>query len=225
LSVAELRSEGLLPEAICRYLAGLGRGTIEAERGWNIVELASDFNPTKYRSGEIVYSKSALLSENQKYLRSLSADSLLRKYISWSGVADSFGNLPPTRHALALSLAVETASNLLECSQGLKSIVDPPDPHSISKEDYAGGAMVLKLFIQALKGVEFTESNIQSALNSTGQELGVKGRNLYHPIRLALTGVQHGPKLAAIMLLLERQDCIGRLERFYEFILSGESAV
>jgi len=42
----------------------------------------------------------------------------------------------------------------------------------------------------------------------------IKGKALYMPIRLMLTGVMHGPDLALIMDVLGKDECLKRLERF-----------
>lgn len=40
------------------------------------------------------------------------------------------------------------------------------------------------------------------ALRRAGEEAGAKGRQLYHPIRLALTGSDSGPELVTLLTLL-----------------------
>jgi glutamyl-tRNA synthetase len=42
---------------------------------------------------------------------------------------------------------------------------------------------------------------------------GAKGRGLYHPLRLALTGEDQGPEMAAILPLLGRSRVLERLSR------------
>jgi glutamyl/glutaminyl-tRNA synthetase len=41
----------------------------------------------------------------------------------------------------------------------------------------------------------------------------VKGRELFQPLRAALTGRTHGPELPLVAELLGRERCVARLER------------
>jgi len=49
-------------------------------------------------------------------------------------------------------------------------------------------------------------------VKAAGQELNVKGRALYHPVRLALTGREDGPELVKIAPLLGREVVLKRLK-------------
>jgi glutamyl-tRNA synthetase len=42
-------------------------------------------------------------------------------------------------------------------------------------------------------------------------ETGAKGRGLFHPLRLALTGLEHGPELKKLLPLIGRNRCLARL--------------
>ena len=41
---------------------------------------------------------------------------------------------------------------------------------------------------------------------------GAKGRALYHPLRLALTGREHGPELKKLLPLIGREKALARLK-------------
>jgi glutamyl-tRNA synthetase len=43
-------------------------------------------------------------------------------------------------------------------------------------------------------------------------ETGAKGRGLFHPLRLALTGLEHGPELKKLLPLIGRDRALARLE-------------
>ena len=54
-------------------------------------------------------------------------------------------------------------------------------------------------------------------LRRAGETAGVKGRALYHPVRLALTGCESGPELAVLMVLLPAGYLTRRLRAVLEF--------
>ena len=47
---------------------------------------------------------------------------------------------------------------------------------------------------------------------AVGAQTGAKGRALFHPLRLALTGLEHGPELKKLLPLIGRAKCLARLE-------------
>ena len=52
---------------------------------------------------------------------------------------------------------------------------------------------------------------LKSAIQSLGRKLGIKGRDLFQPVRAALTGRTHGPELPLLGELLGRERTIARL--------------
>jgi len=52
---------------------------------------------------------------------------------------------------------------------------------------------------------------LKSATQSLGKKLGLKGKDLFQPVRAALTGRTHGPELPLLGDLLGRERCITRL--------------
>ena len=75
---------------------------------------------------------------------------------------------------------------------------------------------------------DWSAENIQGhikAIQKEHKKEGVKGKALYMPIRLMLTGVMHGPDLALIMSVLGKDECIKRLTRFHDEILKEEEGI
>jgi glutamyl/glutaminyl-tRNA synthetase len=58
---------------------------------------------------------------------------------------------------------------------------------------------------------EFSGLSFNTAVKAAGAKAGCKGKALYHPIRLALTGRENGPELAKIAPLLGRERVLARL--------------
>jgi glutamyl/glutaminyl-tRNA synthetase len=58
---------------------------------------------------------------------------------------------------------------------------------------------------------EITNENFKPLLNEVQKETGVKGKNLFMPLRLALTAEEHGPELGLIAFVLGREEVLKRL--------------
>jgi glutamyl/glutaminyl-tRNA synthetase len=60
-------------------------------------------------------------------------------------------------------------------------------------------------------GEDLTEESFTVALKAVGKDLGVKGKDLFMPVRSALTGRTHGPALGKIAVVLGRERVLSRV--------------
>ncbi len=51
-------------------------------------------------------------------------------------------------------------------------------------------------------------------IKATQKEAKVRGKMLYMPLRIATTGIMHGPDLASSICLLGKEKVLSRLEQF-----------
>lgn len=78
---------------------------------------------------------------------------------------------------------------------------------------------VLDAFSEQIRSVEpFEADTIKKAIKAVQKETGVKGKNLFMPIRVAVTGQQHGPQLNDAIELLGRDKVLSNLEKAKEII-------
>ena len=59
----------------------------------------------------------------------------------------------------------------------------------------------------------WTVENIKEAINNTKEKAGVKGKMLYMPIRIKVSGQMHGPELPDPIYLLGKETVLKRLSR------------
>ncbi|RMF86440.1 MAG: glutamate--tRNA ligase, partial [Nitrospirae bacterium] len=66
-----------------------------------------------------------------------------------------------------------------------------------------------------------TPEAARELLEAVRRTTGLKGRPLFLPLRLALTGRDHGPDLATLLALLGRDECLGRLAAARRSLAAG----
>ena len=72
----------------------------------------------------------------------------------------------------------------------------------------------MSAFVQELEALpEVTADTVQPLFKKVQKGLGVKGKFVYMPIRVALTGVMHGPDLNVIIALMGRKKVMARLQK------------
>ena len=87
---------------------------------------------------------------------------------------------------------------------------------------------VLTAFLKELEALdEVTADTVQPLFKKVQKGVGVKGKFVYMPIRVALTGVMHGPDLNVIIALMGREKSGTALapQRTYCGINQGKKGV
>jgi len=96
------------------------------------------------------------------------------------------------------SVTRENISTLKDLSGWWAMFRDGADPViEEGDEDFITEAMAM------LPDMPFDESTWSSWTAAVKEATGRKGRGLFRPLRLALTGQEHGPEMAAVMPLLQ----------------------
>ena len=78
---------------------------------------------------------------------------------------------------------------------------------------------LLRRLIDRLQGLsEFTHDSIEEAVRQVGEEMGLSGGQVIHPIRMAVTGRTVGPGLFESMAVLGRDRVLRRLQQTLEML-------
>ena len=95
---------------------------------------------------------------------------------------------------------------------------DFPELTEAEREVMAGETVptVLEAFkakLEAMSDEEFVVENIFPQIKAVQKETGIKGKNLFMPIRIAVSGEMHGPELPDTIYLLGREKSIQHIEK------------
>lgn len=95
---------------------------------------------------------------------------------------------------------------------------DFPELTEAEKEVMAGETVptVLEAFkakLEAMSDEEFQPENIFPQIKAVQKETGIKGKNLFMPIRIAVSGEMHGPELPNTIYLLGRDKSIEHISK------------
>jgi glutamyl-tRNA synthetase len=189
LSLEQLRGDGVEPLAVAAYLAKIGTSD-PVEPRLSLGELAQEFDFAKIGRAPAHFVPEELDALNAKTLHitpySVVADRIPQGEVFWDAVK----------------------SNLTKFSDaaGMARLVTGPVTPVI--EDAALAAMAAAL----LPPEPWDEATWGAWTKAVSLETGAKGRGLFHPLRLALTGLEHGPELKKLLPLIGRDKCLARLK-------------
>src|SRR2546429_295008 len=209
-SVQELRAAGYLPEAVRNYIALLGWGYDESTEFFATDELVERFSLERVSKSPAVFDEQKLRWMNGHYLRQLPPEELTRRLEERLGRQ----GLEP-----AVRIAQEKMQTLNDFWQLAAFLVEPqPDDTAAWEKVMTDGAPErLRRAREALASAEpFDASSIESALRAVVDELGVKPRDVYQPIRVAISGGTVSPGIFESVAVLGREETLARIDRALE---------
>ena len=216
VSVDEFRAKGYLPEALLNYLALLSWSPGENREVVPLVEMAKRFSLSDVGHSASVFDEEKLAWVNRHYLKDADHERLTRlsmPYLERAGYIT--GRLKPAGFAYLATLVplFNTSVDRLEqvparLRQLFRFSVDAAlDDAAIRGEVAEGPArQVLAALADELASAPrlLDKETFRGAADRVKQKTGQKGRALFHPIRIALTGAADGPELDLLVPAMER---------------------
>lgn len=191
LSVRSLRKDGLEPDAIIAYLARLGSSDDMAPLTRQ--EAVESFDLGRMSHSAAVFDPRQLLGINRHLLQRL----------DFAAVADRL----PQGATDAFWLAVRGNLDLLREARDWWEIVAGEILTPAQPEE----ADLLRAAAESLPPEPWDAQTAGAWTKQIAAATGRKGRKLYHPLRLALTGEESGPDLAALLPLIGHDKVARRL--------------
>lgn len=219
VSIAWYREEGFLPEAICNYLALLGWSPGDDRENISMGELVELFTVERVNSSPARFDMKKLEAINGDKIRALSIEDFLERalpfLIASKVIRGSDAEVSLVKKALPI--IQERIVRLKEVIPMLSFLFVEQvdfDAGSAAKIGEADAQKVVAAALGSLEPVtDWSHRHIESALrNSLIDGLGLKPRNAFGPVRIAITGSHISPPLFESMELLGRERCLSRLK-------------
>ncbi len=209
-SVQELRDAGYLPEAVRNYLALLGWGYDAETTFFSTPELVERFTLDRVSRSPAVFDEKKLRWMNGRYLREMDPARLTRLLEQREGRAG-------LREAVELSQ--EKLQTLADFWPTARFMVERPpvDEAAWDKVMTDGAPDRLARAREALAGLDaFDSEAVEGALRALVDELEVKPKEVFQPIRVALTGGTVSPGIFESVAALGRDEALERIDRALE---------
>lgn len=210
LGLHRLREQGWLPEAIANYLARLGHSFAE-EKFRTLDELAADFDVNRFGRAPAKYDPEQLRHWQKEAVHRLSDEALQEWLMDHVAALNELE--PARRRAFTLTVRdnVVLPADASRYAERLLGDALKAEAESLAVIQSAGAAF----FRAATEHVDGAE-DFNAFSKSVGAGTGRKGRDLFMPLRAALTGETHGPEMARIWELLGKHNIRARLARAAE---------
>ncbi|MGI8577211.1 MAG: glutamate--tRNA ligase [Nocardioidaceae bacterium] len=220
--LAEYIERGFLPEGVLNYLALLGWGIADDRDVFTMAEMIQAFDIRRVNPHAARFDLKKCEAINAAHLRALPVDELAIRVVPYLQRAGLLGDAVTSDEQATLQAAAplihERIVTLGEAVGMLgflfvsddDFVVDPDDAAKLLDGD---GVRVVQTSYDALTGVEtWDTANIEAALRGRLiEDLGLKPRNAFGPVRVAVTGRRVSPPLFESLGLLGRDRSLKRL--------------
>jgi len=213
-SVSEFRAKGYLPEALVNYLALIGWSPGNDDELLPLEEMAERFSLDAVGVSAGVFDEEKLAWANRHYLRLATPERLAELCVPFLRRAGFVTTLDGEGMAfLASTMPMVSASvdRLEQVSTRLSFLFDYSAERALgdgvlgAEMQEAGPRAVVQSLAEVLAGEpRLDRDRFRAAANVVKAKTGQKGKALFHPIRIALTGRAEGPELDLAVPAMER---------------------
>ena len=221
LSVEAYRDMGYLPDAMRNYLARLGWSHGDDEI-FTTEQMIEWFGLDSVGRSPARFDFAKLENLNGHYIRASDDAALLEALIGFMphvpGGSDLLARLDQGKRArllLAMPGLKERAKTLSELLASARFLFEHLSPDSKAAEILrTNGRATLATLLPALGAIaDWTAAGLETELRRFGEANGLKLGQLAQPLRAALTGSTTSPGIFDIMAVLEKAECMARIER------------
>jgi nondiscriminating glutamyl-tRNA synthetase len=221
-SISTFREMGYLPEALVNYLALLGWGAEDGKtETFTLEELTKAFSLERVTPSPAIFDFDKLNWLNRHYLKEAAPERLVA--LAWGYFA---GRLPARESApeavqnwfsRLLALLIPSVDHLDELpAKAAPVFAVDPDAARVNEENAAvlaapSAGIVLNELASRVRAHEgpVTPEVFKIWMNEIKAATKIKGRELFHPVRIALTGAHSGPEFDKLIPLIEDGAALG----------------
>lgn len=220
VAVEDFRDQGFLAETLVNFISLLGWSPADDRELFTLAELIEEFSFGRVNKSGAVFDREKLNWMNQQYIQNLDQQDLVRRvapFVAKTVYAEQDMDLLEK----AVKILQPRLVTLAETAKRLALFFDEDpqatDPEVLSLLKEESSKLVLAEFIKQLQTIKkLNEENLGSVVKNVQTVTNIKGKNLWMPLRYAITLEAQGPDLKLIVDLFGREKCMRLALNAYE---------
>jgi len=214
-SVGELRTMGYLPDAAENYLLLLGWSHPQSKEIMPREEMIKAFSIERIGKSAAVFDRNKLVWMNGQYIRKLPLDALIALVEPY--MPESLRARYSDAQRREIVAILQDSMDVLSDFPKRAAIFEPEveyEPDTTTLLGSESARRVLAAMVDRLQAHAdpLTPESFKDMILATGSEVALKGKDLYFPIRGAMTGSVHGPDLTRVAAVKGRDDVMRLLK-------------
>jgi len=221
-SVGELKEKGYLPQAILNYLSLLGWAPPEGKELLDLPGLIEHFDLGRVSRSSAIFDWAKLDHINQVYLMQIPEGDYLSKAKQTLADANFDTAGTPEENLRKVLLALRpNLKNFAEIPGWLTLLLGHPEPQNDEAREVMKAPESRKVLETLANLIEAREDEMnpvsyEQVLEELKKKTKIKGKKLFMPVRVALTGGTEGPELAALVTALGKTQVLERVRSAFE---------
>lgn len=226
-SVEEFRTAGFVPDAVFNYLALLGWNPGDDREVMSHDEIVRDFSHDRLHKSAAIFDNDKIRWLCSRKIKQMPSDQFVQTALQRLRTLGQLPGFWPERdwaeRIAFFQTKVDTLDDLIQFWPIFTA-------HHINFDDPEIAAVAAMPSLRTLHSKLQTQLNHAwpvpdfGALQSQWQkELGIKGKALFQPIRLCLTGAAHGPDLGTLVPWIDRNLIQQRLDAVAEYLRHSQA--
>ena len=214
--MSQYRDLGYLPEAIFNFLFLLGWTSEDNQEIFTKEEAIKSFDPARLSASPSMFDNKRLLWTNSYYIKHLSDEdyfSFILPFMKKVEFKQAKSDEELKKISLIFKQEIHTGAEIIDLLNEIvkeKEDLDDEEKAILSKDS---SLKVIEYFRKSLQNLdEVNEINIKALFKETQSVTGIKGKDLYMPIRIKLTGQMHGIEMFNIIDILGKEETLKRLQ-------------
>ncbi len=239
-SIDQFRDSGYLPEALVNYLSLLGWSSPDGREVMDVDEIIKLFELERVGKSPSIFDYEKLKWINRQHIRKASIEKIIDECIPFLREEGFLPSILSDSHRLWLCDALKAVLSNLETLRDVKREIqiffyfNPQEMDEESKKMILeeNSKKVISELFSKIKDLDYVGwDEFSEIVKKVGEELKIKGKELFHPIRVALTSKFSGLELKSFVPLIEDGSKLKfplkilnvkeRLERTLKFISEG----
>jgi len=221
VAVEDFKRKGYLPEALVNYIALVGWNPEGNEEIMTMNELINKFSLDRVSKSGGVFDIDKLNWVNSHYIKNADIDRLTKlciPYLVESGLINKED--AEKRYDWIKKIVMTSQERILYLGQigdyakrffGNEVELENNEAKDIINMEHVPN--LLNIFKQKVREAAIVDEVFgKKVFKEIQKEAGIKGKNLFMPIRVALTGQLHGPDIDLIIAILGRDTILNRVE-------------
>ncbi|MEC5272615.1 glutamate--tRNA ligase [Caldifermentibacillus hisashii] len=217
--IEQYEALGYLPEALFNFIALLGWSPVGEEEIFSKEELIEIFDPGRLSKSPAVFDRQKLIWMNNQYMKKLPVEKVVQLALPHLVNAGRVPENPSPEQLEMVNKLVALYQEQMSYGAEIVSLSELFFKEEISYDETGKAILseeqvpeVLRAFLQELEDLEpFEAAEIKAAIKRVQKATGQKGKKLFMPIRVAVTGQEHGPELPNTIELLGKETVKKRI--------------
>lgn len=221
-SLVQYRDMGYLPEAMFNFLSLMGWSPEGEEQVLSKEDIIKAFSLDRVAKSPAVFDLDKLNWINQQHLKKIETGELgtmLKPYLEKSQYAENIKQLDSEKYGFMIEAVRDHLVCLSDITKNVGVLFDTLDYEEeageVLKED--GVLPLLETFINEFPE-ETNPDTLKKYIKSLIKTLKLKPKNVYMPLRCALSGQTHGPDLPYLISVWGKEESIRRVKQSIEMI-------